>query len=58
MVTAAGKPCYKAEEHPKRLVTPMDFVKQRIEDRIRDIIEKDKTGALAEQLLGIQSKEN
>ena len=35
-VTPAGKPCYKASEYRgKPLVTPTEYIKQRIEDKIK-----------------------
>ena len=46
LVTPAGKTSYKP--NPKSLVTPMDFVKQKIEDRVRVILEKMMADQLAE----------
>ena len=40
MVTPAGKACYK--EVPKVVITPMDFIKQKIEEKLKDIILKQK----------------
>jgi len=40
-VTPAGMPRYKKDTHPKTFVTPMDFLKQKIEDKIKELIEKD-----------------
>ena len=55
-VTPAGKPCYKAAEYRgKPLVTPTEYIKQRIEDKIKQLIEKD--GDFARQFLYAQHKE-
>ena len=49
MVTPAGKPSYKPV--PSIVVTPMEFIKQRIEAKIQEIIEKDFNGAMAEHFM-------
>ena len=49
MVTPAGKPRYKKIES-NVTITPMDVIKQRIEEKIGEIIAKDKTGLMAEHL--------
>ena len=47
-VTPAGKPCYtRAQYEGKALITPMDYVRQRIEDKVKDMIANDKDGLLA-----------
>ena len=50
-VTPAGKPCYTREKYAgKPLITPMDYVKQRIEDKIKDMITHDVNGLMAQHL--------
>ena len=53
MVTAAGKPCYKPS--PQVVVTPMDFIKIKIEEKIKDLVAKDKNCAMAEHLNQLDS---
>ena len=55
MVTPAGKPSYKPV--PSIVVTPMDFLKQKIEEKIVDIIAKDKNGAMAEHFQTQQNQQ-
>ena len=55
-VTPAGKPCYKADEYRgKPLLTPTEFIKQRIEDKIKQLLEQD--GEFARHFLYAQQKE-
>jgi hypothetical protein len=57
-VTPAGKPCYTREKYAgKPLVTPMDYVKQRIEDKIKDMITHDVNGLMAQHLQAMEAKE-
>ncbi len=49
LVTPAGKPSYKPP--PAKVITPMEFIKQKIEMKVQEIIDNDKTGELAEHLL-------
>jgi len=49
-VTPAGKPCYKADEYKgKPLVTPSDFLRDKVENKIKELLEKD--GDFARQFL-------
>jgi hypothetical protein len=57
-VTPAGKPCYtRAQYNGKPLITPMDYVKQRIEDKIKDMISHDSNGLMAQHLQAMEAKE-
>jgi hypothetical protein len=57
-VTPAGKPCYTREKYAgKPLITPMDYVKQRIEDKIKDMITHDVNGLMAQHLQAMEAKE-
>jgi len=57
-VTPAGKPCYtRAQYAGKPLITPMDYVKQRIEDKIKDMITQDSNGLMAQHLQAMEAKE-
>lgn len=49
MVTPAGKPRYN-KPATNVTVTPMDVIKLRIEEKIGEIIAKDKTGLMAAHL--------
>ena len=53
LVTPAGKPSYKPP--PAKVITPMEFIKQKIEMKVQEIIDNDKTGELAEHLLSNQA---
>jgi hypothetical protein len=39
------------------LITPMDYVKQRIEDKIKDMITQDSNGLMAQHLQAMEAKE-
>ena len=57
-VTPAGKPCYtRALYAGKPLITPMDYVKQKIEDKIKDMITHDSNGLMAQHLQAMEAKE-